>query len=117
MDCWGAMRATTFSPMRDRCMEIAERYQLRPLHVTTLDTIGYSYAVYAIGPYQIGFFEVTGMRAGGDAVPSGEGKSPRPSGTWSGQTQIDRSDENYMLTPIELEAQLLSSIAPGIGRG
>jgi hypothetical protein len=71
MDCWGAMRQVSFSPMRDRCMEIADRYELRPLEVTTLDTTGYSHAWYATGPYRIGFFEVTGVR-GTDGVPNGE---------------------------------------------
>jgi hypothetical protein len=62
MDCWGSMRAVTFSPMRDRCMAIAEHYEMRPLHVATLDTVGYSFANYARGPFRIGFFEVTGVR-------------------------------------------------------
>ncbi len=50
------------SPWSERCRRVRERYELRPLLVTTLHTKGYSPAVYPPPPYEIGFFEIAGVK-------------------------------------------------------
>ncbi len=46
------------NPMTEMCAAVHRRYTLEALHITDLDTKGYSAMSYADGPYRIGFYRL-----------------------------------------------------------
>ena len=65
MYCYFTQTAEPVDPMHKRCQAIRAHYAMKPLLVRTLHARGYStmhYARKGQGPYEIGFFEITGLR-------------------------------------------------------
>lgn len=64
MFCFFALEPTArVDPMTDLCQAVHDRYVLEPLFEETLHTTGYSHLYYARGPYRVGFFRATRLRA------------------------------------------------------
>lgn len=72
MYCYYARKREPVDPMHQRCAAIRARFAMRPLMVQTLHARGYSQLYYARGgqgPYDVGFFEITGPRTPGPGGP------------------------------------------------
>jgi hypothetical protein len=69
MFCHFSVRGPPPEPRAAACEDIFRHYTMRPANVRLLQTRGYSEVSYAKPPFEIGFFEVTGVR--GDVPASG----------------------------------------------
>lgn len=53
-----------------RCQAVRDRYVLKPVATRTIPGPGYSPLRYRAPPYEIGFYEVVGLKAAGQPVPA-----------------------------------------------
>jgi hypothetical protein len=62
MSCHSSQGAPAPAPLTRVCEAIRDHYELKPVSVRLLDTTGYSAMLYSKPPFEVGFFEATGLK-------------------------------------------------------